>query len=288
MAYEYTNTYTDVFVGTSDETFADKIKALNIAINKVINPTSTTPPPDTFTTNMDGSIPTTLTAVPINDNFRLGIVPDSAAKTIKDNQGCDAMFRLYYMQADGSFGTDTTVSLTHTNYPFPILYNSSNTGVRIYIHTFQDKITSSNAITVYKICPISTGEVNENVYILLSLMPTKEYFGDATSFTLYAKASHSSSPYFYLLYNGKIYRHDIVFTGGSSYPPGDYVIASGVNLLSGLGGSSTSMYRHVIDESVLYGLWINGARSTLGIGTSMLVGGSRFISIGNGYCIRVK
>lgn len=290
MAYKYTKKTTDVYVGTNDETLADKIKALNIKINKVLNPSSTAEPPDTFTSKVDNVADVTLTAVPIGDKYRLGIAPWDASSTLPN--GGKASLGLYFPAINGTYSFSNR-SLLQTNdnvgtAAFPILYNTPSTGIRIETMTFSDSVNSSNTMQLYKLSPILNGEVG-NLWVCLGLLPTKEYFSEVASTTVYAGGNTNGVNGFHYYREGADSRHDVIFSGGTQYPVGDYAIASGVNLLSLTGINKTAvMYRHVVNDAVMYGIWINGTQHVIDPGSSMTISGSKFISIGNGYFVRIS
>lgn len=280
MSYKYTTTSTDIYVGTSDSTLTSKINGLMNSLGAYVFAGKTV---EDITTTV-GSATVNVKAIEIGGGYYFYITPAHGESTI--DSGDDAYVSVTTKTLTGNW-SETQLRLAYSN-AFKILYNSTKTGLRVTTHKFTDSSDGSRNLVVYDFLPILNGELG-SYSCRFGLFPTKDYFSGITGTTLYLKSSSNEEfGKFHHMYNGYDTTHRIVFSGGDVYPPGNYAIASGVNLLEYINNTtSTSMYRHVVDESVLYGIWMNGDRSWLDIGSSVTIAGAKFMALGTGYFIRM-
>lgn len=282
MSYKYTTTSTDIYVGTSDSTLTSKINGLMNSLSAYVFAGHTVKDISiTVSSTTD-----TVKAIEIGGGYYFYISPSTTSSTI--DTGDDAFVYVTNKKLNGDWSTLSPHNLTRT-YSFPILYNSNKTGLRVTTHKFTDSSNESRNLVIYEFLPISNGEPG-SYSCRFGSFPTKDYFSGLTGTTLYLQSTSSDSLFgeFYHMNGGSNTKHMIIFSGGKVYPHGNYAIASGVNLLeNATNTNATSMYRHVVDESVLYGIWMNGDRSWLDIGSSVTIAGSKFTALGAGYFIRM-
>lgn len=280
MSYKYTTTSTDVYVGSADRTLTSKINGLMNSLSAYVFAGHEVKDISvTVSSNTDN-----VKAIEIGGGYYFYIRPSSASSTIAT--GDDAYVSVTNKKLNGDWSA-TELRLAYSN-AFKILYNSANTGLRVTTHKFTDSSDGSRNLVVYDFLPISNGVLG-SYSCRFGSFPTKDYFSGLTGTTVYLQSSSNEEfGKFHHIYNGSDTTHRIVFSGGDIYPPGNYAIASGVNLLEYINNAtSTSMYRHVVDESVLYGIWMNGVRSWLDIGSSVTIAGAKFTALGTGYFIRM-
>lgn len=280
MSYKYTTTSTDVYVGSADSTLTSKINGLMNSLSAYVFAGHEVKDISvTVSSNTDN-----VKAIEIGGGYYFYISPSSGSSTI--DTGDDAYVSVTNKKLNGDWST-TQLHLAYSN-AFKILYNSKNTGLRVTTHKFTDSSDGSRNLVVYDFLPISNGELG-SYSCRFGSFPTKDYFSGLTGTTVYLKSSSNEEfGKFHHMGNGSDTTHRIVFSGGDVYPPGNYAIASGVNLLEYINNpTSTSMYRHVVDESVLYGIWMNGDRSWLDIGSSVTIAGAKFTALGAGYFVRM-
>lgn len=296
MAYTHTTRNTSIYVGTSDDTMEAKINNLVAKVASWLSgKDDCSPLTRAFTVDGESKTLKAVKFADANDNFRLTFLPSDGSAS--PSTGCNLVMTMSYRQPNGSFTGATSannVELLTYNLNFPILNNTSSTGLYISEDTFTNK-TNSKVLKRIEIRPITGGNISIDVkmYIMYTVSLSNVLGSEIVEGFCFGSPQYGIP--MWKKHNGTnftSYSYGMwsPLSSNGPNPSGNYAVAVGVSAIYSTTSYSTVTVHeawNVIDESTLYKIILNGSFYNTGFGTTITISGSKFMSLGDGIFIRL-